>query len=926
MQQGRNFSREGRQPFSLQAEPVVSDAHAAMDIATARPGQATASGWPLSNSQHDADETVAASFDDAFRHDDASSGIPSPLERRSGSISSTLSQLAGDEWIRRGSGASSQPHYSETSVSQQAFSPEGLPLVSSPESGIPMAASLSQGMTPSSDSSSLFGTSIDSQSSAAFSAEGSDSEVKPSLTSSSPAAAAASKKGKATKPRAPRKSKSGSHAKAKSQAHIPRPRNAFILFRSHAVKSGIVTSQDETDHRNISRIVSHMWNSLSEADRNTWQAEAQKEKEEHARLYPDYKFQPQSRTASKLRRNVSRPEGVVDKCAQIANEILKKNGEDGVKFDENGQTLSASAKFKRDRREAHAMKVANRKARTLLRPSRSRTTSKNSHLGADGTGTPYLAASSPFSGASYYSSSSASPAPPSFYQAPPVFLESRRTSAAGDLATSISTRDSAGGRVAPLALDARPTTLNRRGSSVPPLDDLNHGQYPHKPSQEHILSGEQDIRAYAAQTAGWPRQERSMFRGWDARPSTAEASGLIPGAPGSEPFGSYRIAPMDAVSSARKGPPPAFDLGGHSNLRRGFVGQHLDEGAGGLMSPRSSVGAPLPPPLPESWPTARNAEGAPTPRASAFQHALRLWPERTPQDDITLLSPLKNDFNGVPSGGRRTSAAWSNWNRMSTHLGGPGPSPSGGRRISFMSGNTALASSLPSQLQQEAVAYPLFSPATNAFATQFASNETTRNVLPAPPPAPFGAVAADTGMAVDENVFQFSPEFLMDLEGGQVEQSQRTGGQPPSAAHPSREIPLTGIEAEREAISQNDAFGRRMSTRLFERWMHQQQVPGPPEEEVAVFDPAIAGNIPVAGPSRLQRRRSSQQQEQQHRGVIHPSPTSSSPTSPSASQPRRSPATPRKKKGKATTPSTEGVVQRSVPLSPAPRRLPQHPQ
>ena len=213
--------------------------------------------------------------------------------------------------------------------------------------------------------SSLFGTSVES-------IESLRSSV---MDSPSPPPTTATKgKGKAPKkPRAPRKEKSGSHAKAKASGHIPRPRNAFILFRSHAVKSGIVTNQDEKDHRNISRIVSHMWNSLSETDRSTWQAEAQKEKEEHARLYPEYKYQPQVRSTSKARRNVSRPDDVLDKCAKIADDILKKNGEDGIKTDANGEILSASAKFKRDRREAHAIKVATRKARALTRPSRSRT-------------------------------------------------------------------------------------------------------------------------------------------------------------------------------------------------------------------------------------------------------------------------------------------------------------------------------------------------------------------------------------------------------------------------------------------------------------------------------------------------------------------------------------------------------------------------
>lgn len=91
----------------------------------------------------------------------------------------------------------------------------------------------------------------------------------------------------------PKKSSPGkSHSRKVAPGHIKRPRNAFILFRSHAVLQGLVPKDVEKDHGNISRIISHIWKSLSEEERQVWDAEAEKEKAEHRRLYPDYKYKP----------------------------------------------------------------------------------------------------------------------------------------------------------------------------------------------------------------------------------------------------------------------------------------------------------------------------------------------------------------------------------------------------------------------------------------------------------------------------------------------------------------------------------------------------------------------------------------------------------------------------------------------------------
>ncbi|GAA6059604.1 hypothetical protein JCM10212_005103 [Sporobolomyces blumeae] len=89
-----------------------------------------------------------------------------------------------------------------------------------------------------------------------------------------------------------------SHGRKTSVGHIPRPRNAFILFRSYAVSSGLVPkSIGIRDHKNISQVVGSVWRGLSDEERREWEELAEKEKEEHRVRYPEYKFKPKPRGA-----------------------------------------------------------------------------------------------------------------------------------------------------------------------------------------------------------------------------------------------------------------------------------------------------------------------------------------------------------------------------------------------------------------------------------------------------------------------------------------------------------------------------------------------------------------------------------------------------------------------------------------------------
>lgn len=141
-------------------------------------------------------------------------------------------------------------------------------------------------------------------------------------------------------PTSPKKRPHSSHTRKRSPGYIKRPCNAFILFRSHAVANQLIPKEVEKDHRNISRIISYMWRSLSPEERRLWDIAAEEERERHRQLHPDYKYRPSTRRTNVQRRNVRRSSGTARQCESIANAILKACGREGVKS--SGSTLPPS--------------------------------------------------------------------------------------------------------------------------------------------------------------------------------------------------------------------------------------------------------------------------------------------------------------------------------------------------------------------------------------------------------------------------------------------------------------------------------------------------------------------------------------------------------------------------------------------------------
>ncbi|KDR76959.1 hypothetical protein GALMADRAFT_246110 [Galerina marginata CBS 339.88] len=116
------------------------------------------------------------------------------------------------------------------------------------------------------------------------------------------------------------------HGRKKPLNHIPRPPNAFILFRSSFIKSRHVSTGVETNHSTLSKIIGLTWQSLPHEERQKWHARAKLAQDEHKRKYPQYSFKPvhnKARGTAAERKKV-REVGPKDqkRCAKIAELLV----------------------------------------------------------------------------------------------------------------------------------------------------------------------------------------------------------------------------------------------------------------------------------------------------------------------------------------------------------------------------------------------------------------------------------------------------------------------------------------------------------------------------------------------------------------------------------------------------------------------------
>jgi hypothetical protein len=128
----------------------------------------------------------------------------------------------------------------------------------------------------------------------------------------------------------PRVQKGPAHAKRKPESHIPKARNIFILFRSLFVGRKVLPAQVAfcQNNRQVSRIASHVWRALPEADQARFRQFDEEEKRAHQIQHPGYKWTTRKviKTEFSTRNSPSDetkmdPEQVA--CKRIAELVLK---------------------------------------------------------------------------------------------------------------------------------------------------------------------------------------------------------------------------------------------------------------------------------------------------------------------------------------------------------------------------------------------------------------------------------------------------------------------------------------------------------------------------------------------------------------------------------------------------------------------------
>ncbi|KAI0765863.1 hypothetical protein BD413DRAFT_572799 [Trametes elegans] len=114
----------------------------------------------------------------------------------------------------------------------------------------------------------------------------------------------------------------------------PPPPNAFILFRSSFIKKQHVSTEVETNHSTLSKIIGLTWQNLPHEERQVWHAKAKAALEEHKRKFPQYAFRPlhTKGKAPAEKRKVREVEPKdLKRCAKIAQLLVE--GKKGRELD-----------------------------------------------------------------------------------------------------------------------------------------------------------------------------------------------------------------------------------------------------------------------------------------------------------------------------------------------------------------------------------------------------------------------------------------------------------------------------------------------------------------------------------------------------------------------------------------------------------------
>ena len=168
-----------------------------------------------------------------------------------------------------------------------------------------------------------------------------------------------------------------SHTRKKKPGHIPRPPNAFLIFRSELWNKEKIKSTVERDHRQISRIAGKYWQELSDVERAPYHVKAEEAKRLHALMYPDYKYTPIYRKDRAMKRK-TKPEDFkkILRCERVAR--LMRRGFEGDDLEEELQrepteddyASDAASEYVETRRHRKPRKSSTKRPATTKRARR----------------------------------------------------------------------------------------------------------------------------------------------------------------------------------------------------------------------------------------------------------------------------------------------------------------------------------------------------------------------------------------------------------------------------------------------------------------------------------------------------------------------------------------------------------------------------
>lgn len=151
-----------------------------------------------------------------------------------------------------------------------------------------------------------------------------------------------------------------------AQPRIPRPPNAFMLFRSHCIKTIRAKAAKEKQKAGekrqqvFSRVAGEAWHMLPPDEREEWTRKATDAMHAHSARYPNYKFAPAPRGSSKKGKGAAG-----DGAGYTVEDIRAKY------LNMPGAAVKTASNRKRNSRKNHTVASASPAPNTLTSPSTS---------------------------------------------------------------------------------------------------------------------------------------------------------------------------------------------------------------------------------------------------------------------------------------------------------------------------------------------------------------------------------------------------------------------------------------------------------------------------------------------------------------------------------------------------------------------------